>query len=182
MKVGSFVACVILGLNFLSLIAVHAQEAAPAARPEDVSSPSSVVKASYDAISGPAGQTLNLDRFRALFLPNAQLVSVRVKDGKAETHVMTLTEFTAMVSGMVGKNGHQERELAERIEIYGNIANVWSTYESRDNISDPHPHVTRGINSIQLFNDGKRWWMTGAQWQHESADVPIPAKYLSERH
>lgn len=52
MKVGSFVACVTLGLNFLSLITVHAQQAAPAARPEDVNSPSSVVKASYDAISG----------------------------------------------------------------------------------------------------------------------------------
>ncbi|MGB7584531.1 MAG: hypothetical protein WBM11_06780, partial [Terriglobales bacterium] len=76
-----------------------------------------------------------------------------------------------------GKDGHFEREIAEHVEIYGNIANVWSSYESRKTPDDPK--VARGINSIQLMNDGKRWWISGAQWQHETPDTPIPAKYLS---
>ena len=43
--------------------------------------------------------------------------------------------------------------------------------------SDPAPFM-RGINSFQLFNDGKRWWILSIYWQHESADHEIPQKYL----
>jgi len=149
----------------------------PQPRPEDVASPSAVVRASYVAISGPRGQTLNLDRFRSLFLPQAQLVSVNVKDGQGVARTMTLSEFTDMVTARIGKDGHIEQEIAQRMEVYGNIANVWSSYESRKTPDDPQ--VTRGINSIQLMYDGKRWWISGAQWQHETADTPIPAKYLA---
>lgn len=166
---------------FLSaLVAANAQENSSQARPEDAASVSAIVKASYEAISGPPGQKLNLDRFRSLFLPNAQLVSVNIKDGAGQARLMTLDQFTTMVSGAIGKEGHIERELSERIDVYGNIANVWSSYESRATPDDPH--VMRGINSIQLFNDGKRWWISGAQWQHESPETPIPAKYLSSNH
>ena len=166
------------GFVFFLAVAVNAQEAPwPQARPEDVGTVYSTVKASYDAISGPPGQILNLDRFRSLFLPNAQLVSVSVKGGQTSAHVMTLKEFTDMVSAMIGKDGHVEHELTERVDAYGSIANVWSAYEARTTPDDPH--VIRGINSIQLFNDGKRWWISGAQWQHENPSTPIPAKYLS---
>jgi len=150
------------------------------ARPEDVSSPSAIVGASYIAISGPPGQVLNLDRFRSLFLPQAQLVSVNVKDGQGVARVMTLQEFADMVSARIGKDGHLEHEIAHRIEVYGNIANVWSTYESRKTSADPQ--VTRGINSIQLMNNGKRWWISSAQWQHETDETPIPSKYLAGAH
>jgi hypothetical protein len=179
MKLAVFSRYPVLGFIFLlTSIAASAQEAAwPSARPEDVASVPGIVKASYDAISGPPGQILNLDRFRSLFLPTAQLVSVSVKGGQAEAHVMTLKQFVDMVTGMIGKDGHVEHELSERADVYGNMANVWSTYESRTTLEDAH--VMRGINSIQLFNDGKRWWISGAQWQHESPDAPIPAKYLS---
>jgi len=156
------------GLAFAQASQVH---------PEDVASPSAVVRASYVAISGPPGQALNLDRFRSLFLPQAQLVSVSVKDGQVVTHAMTLEEFTGMLAARIGKDGHIEREIAERVDIYGNIANVWSSYEARKTLDDSP--AMRGINSIQLMNDGKRWWITGAQWQHETADIPIPSQYLS---
>jgi len=36
----------------------------------------------------------------------------------------------------------------------------------------------RGINSIQFFNDGKRWWILLIYWQHEVALHPLPEKYL----
>jgi hypothetical protein len=38
----------------------------------------------------------------------------------------------------------------------------------------------RGINSIQLWNDGKRWWIVNIFWQSETPDNPIPEKYLSK--
>jgi len=39
----------------------------------------------------------------------------------------------------------------------------------------------RGINSIQLFFDGERWWIVNIYWQHENADAPIPPQYLLEK-
>ena len=57
------------------------------------------------------------------------------------------------------------------------LAQVWSTYESRHSENDPEPFM-RGINSIQLFNDGTRWWIITIYWQHESPDDPLPEKYL----
>jgi hypothetical protein len=63
------------------------------------------------------------------------------------------------------------------VEQFGQIAHVWSTYESRRDPSDPEPFM-RGINSIQLFDDGKRWWILSIYWQHESSKHSIPAKYL----
>ena len=35
------------------------------------------------------------------------------------------------------------------------------------------------LNSIQLWNDGKRWWIVSVFWQAETADNPIPEKYLN---
>ena len=75
------------------------------------------------------------------------------------------------------KNGFFEKEIARRTEQFGQIAHAWSTYESRHNANDPEPFM-RGINSIQLFYDGNRWWIVSIYWQHESPEHPIPDKYL----
>jgi len=174
------------GLCLLSIMmgavkrpSVAADSVWPTARNADVATPAAVMKASYEAISGPPGQNLNLDRFRSLFVPQAQLISVSRKDGAATTHTMTIKEFAEMANGLIGRDGHIEHEIAERVETYGNIAEIWSSFESRRTPQDPH--VVRGINSIQLMNDGKRWWITSAEWQHETPDLPLPAKYLSDR-
>ena len=34
-------------------------------------------------------------------------------------------------------------------------------------------------NSFQLYSDGTRWWVVTIFWDAETADKPIPAKYLS---
>jgi hypothetical protein len=44
-------------------------------------------------------------------------------------------------------------------------------------VDDPKP-FTRGINSIQLFYDGARWWIMSICWQHESPEHPVPENYL----
>jgi hypothetical protein len=81
--------------------------------------------------------------------------------------------FTEYVSG----GGFFEKDLARRTERFGNIAHVFSTYESRHSASDPKPFA-RGINSFQLLNDGKRWWIVTIYWEEESPNNPIPTKYL----
>ena len=35
----------------------------------------------------------------------------------------------------------------------------------------------RGINSIQLYHDGARWWVVNVFWDSERADNAIPSEY-----
>ena len=74
-------------------------------------------------------------------------------------------------------NGFFEKETARRTEQFGHIAHVFSTYEARHKAEDKSPFM-RGINSFQLMNDGKRWWVVTIFWEAETPDNQIPEKYL----
>ena len=75
------------------------------------------------------------------------------------------------------ENGFFEKEIHRKVDTFGNIAQVFSTYESFYSESDETPFM-RGINSIQLLNDGKRWWVINIYWAQETEEDSIPKKYL----
>lgn len=157
-----------------------AQEA-PAARPQDASSIDALILASYAAISHPAGKAADMQRFSSLFRPGAQLISASDQDGKPALRSGSIGQITRMLqSTQHQERSHFEKEIARRTEQYGKVAHVWSTYESTDTENGRQTHV-RGINSISLVNDGRRWWIVSAQWQNESAARPIPRQYLKGR-
>lgn len=148
---------------------------------KDVTSIDSIVASIYDVISGPAGQKRDWDRMRSLFIPGARLIPTsRQPSGEAATRVLDVEAYIAASGPALETNGFFEKEISRRTELFGNIAHVFSTYESRRKPDDPKPFA-RGINSIQLVNDGKRWWVVTVFWQAESPEVPLPAKYLPPR-
>jgi hypothetical protein len=150
----------------------------PAANPADVASIDAILAALYDVISGPAGQKRNWDRMRSLFVPGARLMPTgRRPDGTGGMQVWTVDEYISRVGPRLEEMGFFERELARRTERYGNIVHAFSTYDSKRAASDPQPFA-RGINSIQLWNDGRRWWVVTVFWEGERPDNPIPEKYL----
>jgi hypothetical protein len=75
------------------------------------------------------------------------------------------------------KEGFFEKEAARKTEQFGQIAHLFSTYESRHTPADPKP-FQRGINSFQLMNDGTRWWIVTIFWEGEDEKNPLPQKYL----
>ena len=75
------------------------------------------------------------------------------------------------------ENGFFEKEINRVTNTFGNITQVFSTYESFRSESDEKPFM-RGINSIQLLNDGDRWWIINIYWTQESKENPIPDEYL----
>jgi hypothetical protein len=85
---------------------------------------------------------------------------------------------SAGVGPTLEKNGFFETEIARQVERYGGVVQAFSTYESRHKADDPKP-FTRGINSIQLFDDGQRWWVVTVLWESERPENQIPAKYLT---
>ncbi len=166
-------------LWFASVASVAAQEApAPAARPEDVASIDAIIAAVYDVISGPKGQKRDWDRFHSLFAEGARLIPTgRTPEGGFRTRVRTPAEYATGSGPSLEQNGFFEREISRVAESYGQIVHVFSTYESRRALEDPAPFA-RGINSFQLFNDGRRWWIVTIYWEGERPDNPIPARYL----
>jgi len=155
-----------------------APQAAPPAKPADVASPDAILAAVYEVISGPAGQQRDWDRFRSLYLPGARLIPTGPKKEGSGFFARTYTpdEYVARATPYFGKEGFYEKEAARRTECYGNITQVFSTYESRH---DPkEPPFARGINSFQLFFDGARWWIVTVFWQAETPENPIPKEFL----
>jgi hypothetical protein len=150
----------------------------PAANPADVGSLDAIIAAVYDVISGPAAEKRDWDRMRSLFIPGARLIPTGPRPaGGYGSRVVTVDEYIERASGIFEKEGFYEREAARRTEQFGQIAHVFSTYESRHAADDAKP-FQRGINSFQLMNDGTRWWLVTIFWQGEDEKHPLPEKYL----
>ena len=147
--------------------------AGPAANPADVGSMEAIIKALYDVISGPAGQQRNWNRMRSLFISGARLIPA----GGAAPRVLTVDEYITGAGSRLEQNGFFEREVSNKVETFGHITHTFSTYESRHTAEDATP-FSRGINSIQLFNDGTRWWIVTVYWDSERPNNQIPSKYL----
>jgi hypothetical protein len=149
------------------------------ANPADVASIDAIITAAYDVISGPAGKKRDWDRERSLYYPGARLIPTG-KPGANDVpapQILDIDGFIAGVEPYFAEHGFFEKEIARHTEQFGHIAHVWSSYESRHNADDLKPFM-RGINSIQLFYDGTRWWIVSVYWQQESPAHPVPEKYL----
>lgn len=148
------------------------------ADPDDVSTVDGIVAAVYDVISGPAGQARNWDRWRSLFAPGARLIPTgRTPAGAVTQRMMTPDEYAAGAGPRLEESGFFEREIGRVEESFGQIAHLFSTYESRRRLEDATPFA-RGINSFQLFHDGTRWWVLSILWDSERPDNPIPDRYI----
>ena len=151
------------------------------ANPRDVSSPEAIVAAVYDVISGPAGQKRNWDRMRTLFVPDARMIPTGKRPtGEITRRVLTVEDYIISSGPFLEKDGFFEIEIGRKTEQYGNMVHVFSTYESKRTLTDEKPFM-RGINSFQLWFDGKRWWVVTIFWQSESPDNPIPEKYITPK-
>lgn len=156
------------------------QHGTPAADPRDVASPDAVVAALYDVISGPAGKPRDWNRLRSLFAPQAKMLAIGNRpDGSMPAAVMTVDDYIGRVTKPFNDAGFYETELARTSEAFGPIMHVFSTYESRHAPADAKP-FQRGINSIQLTNDGSRWWIASLLWRAETEKQPLPEKYLKK--
>ena len=151
------------------------------ADPKDVSSPEALIAAVYDVISGPAGQKRNWDRMRTLFVPDARMIATgKRQSGEITRRVMSVEDYINSSGPYLEKEGFFENEIGSTREQFGNIVHVFSAYETKKTATDEKPFM-RGINSIQLWNDGKRWWVITILWQSENADTPIPEKYIQKK-
>jgi hypothetical protein len=150
------------------------------ADPADVSTLDGIMKAVYDSISGDAGAPRNWDRLRSLFHADARLIPAgkNAQTGVVGAHAYTPDGYIERATPAFAKQGFYEHELARKVETYGAITHVFSTYASYHSNKKDEAPFARGINSFQLMFDGKRWWVVTIYWQAETPDNLLPEKYL----
>jgi hypothetical protein len=143
----------------------------PPAKADDVKSVDAILRAIYDVISGPAGDR-DWNRFRSLFIPEARLTSTTKNDRVSDVRLFDVDEFIRRAGDYFKTNPFYESPIVNRVQRFGDIAQVFSSYESRN--APKEKPFTRGINSIQLFYDGSRWWVLSILWDEEAPGRPLP--------
>jgi hypothetical protein len=136
--------------------------------PADVSSIDAIITAIYDSITFPKGKEPNLDRFRSLFTSNAQFIRMTEEGVK----IMHLDGFISSFADRVKKGeltSFYEKEVSRKESTFGNIAHIFSKYVKCVNQDTPAAERS-GVNSIQLFYEGKRWWICCILWEDTPTD------------
>lgn len=159
----------------LIAVGVIAVMTAPLIQAADTDSVDTVIHAVYDVISGPAG-TRDWARFKALFVDGGRLIPVRNTPQGGVPTVWTPDDYAQRAGANFEKNAFYESEVSRKLEVFGNIAHAFSTYESRR--APGEKPFARGINSFQLAKVGGAWKVVTILWDAEREGNPIPEKYL----
>ena len=138
-------------------------------------------KALYESISGPAGPR-DWERDRKLFAPGAVLmptgpIPVAGAPGgagrAADPVPLTFDGWLASRGAFFASDDFHEWETAHRTFQFGRIAHILSAYAAARRLRE-EPILFRGINSLQLHHDGRRWWIVSIAWDNARPDNPLP--------
>jgi hypothetical protein len=153
----------------------------PKANAADVDTIEDTVRAFYSAISAPPGGKLNRDRLHSLFVPDGRIVvGLQARPGRAaDVMLLTLDEYADRSDAATASGGFFDRNIANHVQRFGVMAQVYSTYESRSHLDDKKP-MARGIKSFELLNSANRWYIVQIYWDSERPDNPIPDRYLHD--
>lgn len=164
-----FVLLFCFGLAYTSFAQTNVQQA-------DVATVEAIVKAGLRIISGPKDQPRDMEQFKALFLPNAQLGGVFFKGDSSFVRITTAESFAEKNGPVYARLDFYENQISLKVEQFGNIATAFQAYETR---YGQHGKVEdRGINTYQLVYDKGRWWIASLLFTPENPKNQLPKKYL----
>lgn len=129
----------------------------------------------YESITFRKGEKPRLDVLRELFLPEGRLVN---NNGQVPL-IFTPDTFIAMLEDMVHTNQLQqfsEVEISSQTHVFGKIAQRFSTYEARLDLTADEPY-TVGINSLQLIKKNGEWKVFSLVWNDQDDSLQIPPHY-----
>jgi hypothetical protein len=151
----------------------------PKADPSDVATIEDTVRAFYSTLSVPAGGKVNRDRLYSLFVPDGRIaIGLSPQPGRpADLILETLDQLAASGDAYTATKGFFDHNVANHIQQFGVMAQVYSTYESRPHVEDKTP-MARGIKSFELLHSGNRWYIVQVYWDSERPDNPLPERYL----
>ena len=149
--------------------------AAPHAEAKDAESKlSATIDRLWAAISHEPGQAADTAVLRRLFASDARVLGVNPNRERGRLRVQSATAFVESLSGREAE-GFYEKEIFREIRVYGTLAHVLSTVESRTPRHAPASAI--GVNSLQLHFDGAEWRIVSLYYHLEDPAQPIPSGY-----
>jgi hypothetical protein len=146
---------------------------------DNVSTLDGIMKAYYDVVTIKKGDKVSYERDSLIHWPNVNVGWVQPgKNSKPAFRYVSLKEYHRLSDAYLEKDGFFEKEISRKVEHFGGIYHVFSTYQSKN--TPGGKVIERGINSVELFFDGTRFWILGWFFDSESKKNPIPAKYLTK--
>ncbi len=151
------------------------------ARPADVETLDGLIRAFYEVVNIKPGDARQWDRDRTLYVPWVRFIATATDlAGKVKNTIWTHQQYVEATEPLV-QSGFKEWEVSRKTAQYGNIAHIDSVYAGEAAAGDGKIERFRGLNSIEAYFDGKRWWISSVMWMSESPNHPIPKAYL-EKH
>lgn len=133
----------------------------------------SIIETLYDSFCGRSGQGRDWDKLRDLFLPGARIYRADVsKAGCSQAGAGCIEEIIETMSVSFEDNCFSATEISRHTEKSANFAKVFSIYEVRYCPEDSKP-FRRGKNRIQLYHDGRRWWIISMLLCDYRCDRPL---------
>ena len=144
---------------------------------KDVASIDAIINAIYDVISGPAGAK-DWERERFLIHPAARMMpgSPAAEPPTPGLKVMTTEQFIEYAGPRLLSEDFYEYETGREEFRFGRWVHVVSAYASAHGLDQPP--FARGINDIQLWFEGGRWWVMTVLWDWQDEANPIPDRFL----
>ncbi len=139
----------------------------------------SIIHTLYDVISGPAGQQRDWNLFRSLFADDARMyIAVPDKNNSTSLKSITPEEYAQRNQTRLADIGFNESELYRITNSYGTGTQIFSTYESHFTNKNGEEEMMKGINNIQLFFDGERYYIVSIFWDANAKNIEVPERYL----
>ncbi|SEA52999.1 hypothetical protein SAMN05443667_105128 [Flavobacterium gillisiae] len=142
---------------------------------EDTATINGLMKAFYEVVSGEAGKKRQWERDLSIHNPNAIYSYISNVNGELKQLTLSVKDFHKETDDMVLETAFYETEINREVKVFGNIANVWSTYETR--LEKNGIVARRGINSIQLFYADDRWEIISVVFDRETENNRIPQTF-----
>lgn len=150
------------------------------ARPEDVGTLDGLMRAFYAVVNIDPAEARQWDRDRTLYVPWIRFVATATdQNGQVKVTRWTHQQYVEATEPLVA-GGFKEWEISRRTQQYGNIAHIDSTYAG-EVTGDGKVETFRGVNSIEAYFDGTRWWISSVTWMSESPSHPIPQRYFEKQ-
>ena len=136
-----------------------------------------LVSAFYDAFT-EKGEPVCLDVIRQICIPR---VLITRNCGEAN-EVFDLESFIEPRERMFAEGflkDFREEELAERTEIFGNVATRFSLYQKKGMVGEAYTE-TRGMKAMQFIRTPNGWRICAMAWDDERDGLSISEKWLAK--
>jgi len=134
-----------------------------------------LMAAFFAAVSFEEGGKPSYQDLYDLFIPSGLLI--RASDDQPE--IATVSQFIEPRQKRVDSGElvrFREAETAEITEIFGNVAQRFSTY-TKSGLSGGSPIEGQGVISIQFIRVGGSWKISSMAWDDERPGLVIPQRY-----